>query len=134
MSQIIAYKAATPKEEPKKAALAKYRKLYGLARTTMKQGDGPKLRKAFRLALTASEGAGVLHLTPPLEVAEIVAELALEVVPIICALLYNPVKGLAPTELQEAFGADVAQMIHRLAKLEAMAQAEEITNPLRACS
>jgi GTP pyrophosphokinase len=112
-------------------ASKKYRTLYQLAQPTMKRGDGEKLKKAFHLALAADQkkqywAAGV-NTSQALDIAKIIAEeIGLGVVPIICALLYDLSEGLAPSEIEKIFGAQVAQTVHRLVELEAIPQFREI--------
>ncbi len=56
MTKALEDKIALLKELGEKVMLKKYRKLYHLAKPTMKKGEGPKLRQAFRLVLEAYEG------------------------------------------------------------------------------
>jgi len=116
-----------------KEASDKYRKLYQLAKPTMKQGDDLKLKKAFRFALAADqkkqywkEGANILG---ALDIAWIIADdIGLGIVPIICALLYDLVKEITPIEIDKIFGVQVAITMDRLRRLESIAQLKAIRN------
>jgi GTP diphosphokinase / guanosine-3',5'-bis(diphosphate) 3'-diphosphatase len=114
-------------------ASKKYHALYQLAKPTMRQGDAPKLKRAFHFALAADQkkkywSAGV-NISQALDIARIIAEdMGLGIVSIICALLYDLSEALAPSETQKIFGAQVAQTVHRLIELEAIPQFREISS------
>ena len=129
MSKALDDKTSRAPKVADKTALKKYHKLYQLAKPTMQQGDGPKLRKAFRLALEADEVVQYWSTNThifPLEVALIVSEeIGLGVVSTICTLLYGSIEGVELSEVKKIFGAQVAQTLKRLAKLDALTQFEE---------
>jgi len=108
-----------------------YRKLYQLAKPTMKQGDEEKLKRAFHFALTAKQQQQYwetsVNRSHAFDIAHIVAsEMGLGVVSIICALLYDLVEGITPVEIKKIFGAQVAQIINKLHALESIPQLREI--------
>ena len=127
-SNTLGRNAAQPQREATRNVREKYENLCLLAGPTMTTGDAPKLQHAFHLALDASNEPpqNTTHTVPAIEVANIVAEeLGLSYLPIICALLHGATKGVCPTALQDEFGKDVAQILHRLAKLDAMLRAQQ---------
>jgi GTP pyrophosphokinase len=110
-----------------------YRKLYRLAKHTMKPGDGPKLERAFHLALAAyeknqhySKASGTFQ---SIEVAKIAAEnIGLGVTPIICTLLYGLVENISLSEIKKEFGAQVVDTIHKLIEVESITQFKEVNS------
>jgi GTP diphosphokinase / guanosine-3',5'-bis(diphosphate) 3'-diphosphatase len=108
-------------------AAKNYRKLFQLARPTMKKGDSLKLRRAFLFALTCYEekkdGAKHTRNWQPIEIARIVAEsMGLGITPIICVLLYGLPADTIRSEVKKIFGAKVTQILQVLGKLEGIVQ------------
>lgn len=104
-----------------------YRKLFQLAKPTMKKGDNLKLRKAFLLALECYKekqySSKNVHTRQPIEIAIIVAEgIGLGTMPIICTLLHGLPATIAPSEIKKIFGAKVVQTLHVLSEIEGIAQ------------
>jgi GTP diphosphokinase / guanosine-3',5'-bis(diphosphate) 3'-diphosphatase len=110
-----------------KEVLRKYRTLYQLARPMLSQGDGQKLQKAFRFVLAADQKSQYwamgVQASRSLDVAKIIiSEIGLGVTSTICALLYKSSADIGPSGIKKIFGAQVAQTVHRITKLEAIPQ------------
>jgi GTP diphosphokinase / guanosine-3',5'-bis(diphosphate) 3'-diphosphatase len=108
-----------------------YRKLFQLAKPTMKKGDNLKLRKAFLFALEShKEKQDVSRNTygwQPIEIARIVAEsIGLDTTSIICTLLYDLPTSTTRLEIRSIFGTKVARILQVLSKLESIVQFKEV--------
>jgi GTP diphosphokinase / guanosine-3',5'-bis(diphosphate) 3'-diphosphatase len=107
-------------------AAKNYRKLFQLAKPTMKKGDNLKLRKAFLLALESYKEKQDASGWQSIEIARIVAEsIGLGITSIICTLLYDLPTGTPRPAIKRIFGTKVARILQVLGKLESIVQFKE---------
>lgn len=89
----------------------------------MSDEDIELIRKAFNYAKKAHEGqlrkSGEIYITHPVKVAEILAELQLDVEIIISGILHDVVEDTSVTleELEKEFGSEVAKLVDGVTKL-----------------
>ena len=102
--------------------------------------DWKLLEKAYRFAVNAHQGqkrfSGELYITHPLGVANILAELELDLDTIIAGLLHDVVEDTDTTleEIEAKFGADIAMLVDgvtKLSKLEYKSKEERQAENLR---
>jgi len=111
--------------EERKEILAKYRYLITLLKDRTNQDQKRKIRKAFKLAVTAHSDmrrkSGEPYIYHPLEVARIaVVDIGLGATGVICALLHDVVEDTDYTlnDIQELFGEQVMKIIDGLTKID----------------
>ena len=93
------------------------------AKTYMSAADIKRIEEAYKFALKAhqnqSRSSGEPYIVHPTKVAEILADLKLDVVTIIAALLHDVVEdtGVTLEELEKEFGAEIAKVVDGVTKL-----------------
>jgi guanosine-3',5'-bis(diphosphate) 3'-pyrophosphohydrolase len=95
-------------------------------RYNKKREDWSLIRKAYQFAMKAHAGqkrvSGDLFITHPLGVANILADLELDLVTVICGLLHDVLEDTPVTydEIEEEFGEEVAYLVDGVTKLSRM--------------
>ena len=111
-------------EVERKALLLEYRKLLRRAKPVLKQGDTPRIRKAFALSVEAHQDmrrkSGEPYVFHPISVADIcVREIGLGTTSIIGALLHDVVEDTRYTlaDIRQQFGDEIGEIIDGLTKI-----------------